>query len=217
MECPENHSSFFPLHRPCWAQNCELVHSNLKDMKKEKRQPFVHLWLEKMKVHLYSLKDQSAERQVTRDTKLASVSVMLFQAWWIESNNPRWMPCFFPIAMFLVEPQSSKLPQTESLSSWHSFRVSLGGVNRSKALFFHSVLRQMRSWLSWLYDNLIQIKQAFLWWKAPLCFCVFYTSAVARAFGKRCIFWTPIPPLQSHREEPFLPFWKQMRMASRRR
>lgn len=49
----------------------------------------------------------------------------------------------------------------------------------------------MCSWLSWLYgcDNLIQIKQAFLWWKTPLCFCVFYTSAVARAFGKRFIFW----------------------------
>ncbi len=199
---------------PCWAQNCELV----KDMKKEKRQPFVHLWLEKMKVHLYSLKDQSAERQVTRDTKLASVSVMLFQAWWIESNNPRWMPWGFFLSLCFW----SNLNRV----SCHKLNHCLVGIHSEfllaewiaqKPLFFHSDLRQMRSWLSWLYDNLIQIKKAFLWWKAPLCFCVFYTSAVARAFGKRCIFWTPIPPLQSHREEPFLPFWKQMRMASRRR
>lgn len=139
FRCPENLSSLFPLRRPRWAQNCELVHSKSeRNEKGEKRRPFMHLWLEKMKVHLYSLKDQSAERQVSRDTKLASLvcssvcdaPFKLDESSLIIRAGPLNAVCFFPITMFLVEPQSSTLPQTESLSSWHSFRVSLGGVNR---------------------------------------------------------------------------------------
>lgn len=91
----------------------------------------------------------------------------------------------------------SKLPQTESPSSLHSFQVSLWRSESlgpiQKLLFSFSATNAspvvMALWLrAHSRNNLTRIKQAFLCWKAPLRFCVFYTSTVAKAFGERFIF-----------------------------
>lgn len=76
--------------------------------KKEKSWSFMHLWLEKMKVHLYSLRDQSDEKQVRFDIKLASglytgVSLTLFKL--DELNLIIWWMTYFFYYYVLVKPQ----------------------------------------------------------------------------------------------------------------
>lgn len=149
--CPENHSSFFPLQRPCWAQNCQLVHSK-SERHEQGEKAAVHASMTGENEGIFVFTQRSEHWKAGYPRHQAGITSMRQCLWCsfkldesslIIRAGPLNAVGFFPIAVFLVEPQSSKLPQTESLSSWHSFGVSLGGVNRCdrfKSLFSFTLI-----------------------------------------------------------------------------
>lgn len=178
--------------------------------------------LEKMKVHLYSIRDQSCEKQVWFNIKLASglytgVSHSLFKH--DELSLIIWWMMYFFYDHVLVKPQRS--------SSLHSFWVCLADLKAFSCLMCDKCVPARR--LSWVYACLL-IVTIIGFKSSTILFCERFIApfvCFARLLWQKCLgrggdfwtagSWTHIPSelhFKGHRES-FSPLWKQMCMASR--